>query len=187
MKISIPNPCRENWDKMLPEDKGRFCSVCSKTVVDFTQKSKEQIKNFFQEATGRVCGRFRNEQLSPQAVRPLTSPNKLSLFACALYFVFGSILFSCTNKHVSKKEKQDEEIHTTLGISIPREKDEIKDLINQMGAANDKAVSDENIEKQSCTVGIPSPEFVEGEVIVGDIILEPEKESSSDSDTIGKK
>lgn len=27
IQISIPNPCQENWDKMLPAEKGKFCSA----------------------------------------------------------------------------------------------------------------------------------------------------------------
>lgn len=48
MKISIPNPCHENWNEMTPHEKGRFCSVCEKCVVNLSlfsdQKKSELIK-----------------------------------------------------------------------------------------------------------------------------------------------
>lgn len=30
LKITIPNPCSANWDKMKNLDQGRFCEQCEK-------------------------------------------------------------------------------------------------------------------------------------------------------------
>lgn len=61
----IPNPCSENWEMMSPQEKGRFCSVCSKCVIDFTQKQPDEIKNIFVERKDEsICGRFYNHQLT---------------------------------------------------------------------------------------------------------------------------
>lgn len=58
-KLTIPKPCNENWNKMTPDEKGRFCSSCSKTVVDFTKKSTKEIQDYLIEKNGqRVCGHF---------------------------------------------------------------------------------------------------------------------------------
>lgn len=63
MKITIPKPCHENWDAMTPDEKGRFCSVCSVSVQDFTNCSDEEIVNEFSQKSGKICGRFSNEQI----------------------------------------------------------------------------------------------------------------------------
>ncbi|MCS3871347.1 putative nucleic acid-binding Zn ribbon protein [Chryseobacterium ginsenosidimutans] len=42
--VYIPNPCSENWELMSSQEKGRFCSVCSKCVIDFTEKQPEEIQ-----------------------------------------------------------------------------------------------------------------------------------------------
>ncbi|WET50635.1 hypothetical protein PYS58_05760 [Chryseobacterium indologenes] len=62
MKITIPKPCHENWDNMTPDEKGKFCSVCSKTVHDFTGFSDEELINTF-NSDKDICGRFREDQL----------------------------------------------------------------------------------------------------------------------------
>ncbi|WP_028123792.1 hypothetical protein [Epilithonimonas tenax] len=63
--IYIPNPCSENWNEMSPEAKGRFCSVCSKCVIDFTEKNAVEIQQIITEKSDEsVCGRFYNHQLN---------------------------------------------------------------------------------------------------------------------------
>jgi len=94
---------------MLPEEKGRFCNSCSKTVVDFSNKTDFEIKNYLQENSHtKVCGHFKESQLN----RPLNYslnlndlPKNISTtkaFVIALFLVFGSILFSCTNEKDQK-------------------------------------------------------------------------------------
>lgn len=64
MKITIPTPCHENWETMTREEKGRFCSVCSKTVRDFTAASDEEIIGVFSSSTEEICGNFYESQLN---------------------------------------------------------------------------------------------------------------------------
>jgi len=63
-QLQIPEPCHEDWHKMTPGDKGRFCDSCQKTVHDFTGMSDAQLIAFFKKpSNGSVCGRFYNDQL----------------------------------------------------------------------------------------------------------------------------
>jgi len=63
LSLQIPTPCHENWDKMKPEEKGRFCDSCQKCVMDFTNYTDAQLAQFFKKNKSDVCGRFREEQL----------------------------------------------------------------------------------------------------------------------------
>ncbi|MBO9593664.1 MAG: hypothetical protein J7599_12220 [Niabella sp.] len=66
MNISIPDPCHENWENMQPEEKGRFCNACCKTVIDFTGMSPAAISAYLKaHQSQRVCGRFMTHQLAP--------------------------------------------------------------------------------------------------------------------------
>lgn len=64
MKITIPKPCHENWNTMTPNEKGRFCSVCSKTVRDFTDASDDEMIRTFSDPSENICGNFRESQLN---------------------------------------------------------------------------------------------------------------------------
>jgi hypothetical protein len=65
--IYIPKPCHEDWNKMTPTQQGKFCSACSKQVIDFSLMSDNQIINVLSNQSEKLCGRFDVEQLQ----RPL--------------------------------------------------------------------------------------------------------------------
>jgi hypothetical protein len=94
--LHIPKPCHQGWHNMQPNDGGRYCSHCSKTVVDFTQMSDAAIQQYFVQQQGQgVCGRFNNTQL--QRVK-ITLPGYVlekrlpvwKKFLVVLLFCFGS-------------------------------------------------------------------------------------------------
>ena len=63
-KIDIPQPCHEDWDKMTPTEKGKFCSACQTDVTDFTLMSDTEIIHYLQTSSGTLCGRFKSFQLN---------------------------------------------------------------------------------------------------------------------------
>lgn len=86
MKVTIPKPCHENWATMTPEEKGRFCQVCSKSVRDFTSASDLEIMNDLSQNPD-ICANFRVDQLD----RNLSYSFINSLFA---KFAVGFVLTS---------------------------------------------------------------------------------------------
>lgn len=68
MKLSISKPCNENWFRMTPQEKGKFCSVCH-----FTKATDLEIITTFNE-NENLCGRFNisqlNRNLSAQRQKP---------------------------------------------------------------------------------------------------------------------
>ena len=101
LKITIPNPCHENWAHMQPNEQGRHCNSCSKTVVDFTEMNDEEVKNFLiSKQYERICGRFSNKQLRQISIELPQNIFQVSLpfwkqFLVASLLVFSSTLFSC--------------------------------------------------------------------------------------------
>ena len=100
-QLQIPEPCHENWDKMTPVDKGRFCDSCQKAVVDFTGMSDMQLIAFFKKpSTGSVCGRFFNDQLA----RDIEMPGK-RLPWLKYFFQFTIPVFLTTLKTQAQENK----------------------------------------------------------------------------------
>lgn len=90
---------------MQPDAKGKFCSSCSKSVFDFTNKTDTEIKTILIEHKDqKVCGHFKKTQIDRPLNLSFNAKNlsyNLSLtrtFAVALFLVFGSLLFSCKDE-----------------------------------------------------------------------------------------
>jgi hypothetical protein len=129
-KISIPEPCHENWDKMIPKDNGRFCLNCSKTVVDFTKMLPEEIQQYFVSNQNQsICGRFKKSQLDEITIQIpsrilYSQTNYHKMFLLALFIAMGTTLFSCTDKNgdkqkIDKVEVTEEENFVTTGVALP--------------------------------------------------------------------
>jgi len=69
IKISILEPCHENWLEMTPTEKGKFCSNCQKNVIDFTKASDREILLEYNK-NEHLCGRFRASQLYRTLILP---------------------------------------------------------------------------------------------------------------------
>lgn len=89
IKISIPEPCHENWFEMTPTEKGRFCNNCQKDVIDFTKSSDREILLTYNK-TENLCGQFKVSQLE----REISIPNpKKSIWMIAAASVIAFLGF----------------------------------------------------------------------------------------------
>jgi len=118
MKITIPKPCHENWAAMTPEEKGRFCQVCSKSVRDFTRASDLEIMNDL-SGTSNICGNFRADQLD----RNLSHSFINSLFA---KFAVGFVLTSGGIVSAQTQPKENNPIKTDVPLQIKGEVSQVQ-------------------------------------------------------------
>lgn len=122
-RISIPKPCNENWDKMTPNNNGKYCDVCKLTVVDFTSMNDDEIQNYLVNKS-YVCGRFDCSQINSKTNNRLAAmKSKAEHIAYPLlrYFIltlFALPLFisSCINRSSKEKAKG----INVSGIDTPR-------------------------------------------------------------------
>ncbi len=92
MKVNIPEPCHEDWNKMDTQEKGRFCGSCQKLVIDFTAMSDSEIVNYFKAyKSENTCGHFKKTQIE-RNLKPQETPRR-KLFlkelaaACFAFFL----------------------------------------------------------------------------------------------------
>lgn len=93
MKITIPKPCSENWDLMTPDKMGKFCSVCSKSVRDFTDCTYDEIYDAVSKEEN-ICGRFLNFQLNSEFVS-----GKLTRLLSTALISGGLLSYANAQKH----------------------------------------------------------------------------------------
>lgn len=96
----IQSPCEANWDAMTPQEGGRFCSLCTKKVVDFTEASTEEIISYLKQSSDRVCGRVKVEQVFMNKVKTLEHMYfklyQYSTLTFKPYFYKKSLLFGAS-------------------------------------------------------------------------------------------
>lgn len=104
--INIPKPCEADWDQMVPQDNGRFCGICQKTVVDFRAFSENELWEYFNRYESRqICGLFRNCHLDKPL---LPSKNKaISKHVTMLLVAGAGLMASCDTSTKGKVVKND--------------------------------------------------------------------------------
>ena len=92
--VQINKPCQEDWAQMTPENQGRFCAHCNKSVIDFSLMTDNEILNHLNKSNTNLCGRFHSEQL----LRPLVETQLEPKTNWRYWLASVSALFLLTNK-----------------------------------------------------------------------------------------
>jgi hypothetical protein len=180
--ITIPKPCHEDWNAMTPNETGRFCSSCTKNVIDFTTKKADEIQHFFIENQGKdVCGRFKNDQINtfnltiPESV--LTKPMPFQkAFLLTLFIVMGSTLFSCKNQNdvplgkISVVKDSSEVVNRTQGAPIFKNDSEQQEVISTKKKPKEVYVVSVNPSTTGVIAATPTEEHITPENITAPIL-----------------
>jgi len=102
--IEIKRPCNVNLDLMNSNEKGKFCAVCQTFVIDFSNKSVEEITDYFLTyKSEKTCGIFKTEivQTDNKFDNIISVLNSKKLRFLAILITGLLILTGCkTKKHV---------------------------------------------------------------------------------------
>ncbi|MBC8756231.1 carboxypeptidase-like regulatory domain-containing protein [Kordia sp. YSTF-M3] len=150
IKVSIPEPCHEDWNQMTTTEKGKFCGVCTKEVIDFTAESDETIVKHFQKNMN-VCGRFHTSQLDRKLIVDRKKRNYWLSYAASL--LLPMTLFSQEAKKVASKtpktEQTDNKDFKSLNIGSLHQRGKIATVIQNDSIVVTGTVTDDT--------GLPLP------------------------------
>ncbi len=184
--IQIPKPCHESWDAMTPEQGGRHCAQCCKTVVDFSDWQPEDILDYMQQqGRGNVCGRFTAEQLNVPitAGQFVISVQRSSLpfykqIAAIFLFAFGMLQMSYdTNAQTPAKQTTHQTKHLTgkpavnhqvVGLVAPQppEKHDTTHKVRAPKTKHTKPATPDRHHIMGGPLAEPYPEHLQGDVMI---------------------
>jgi hypothetical protein len=106
IKITIPEPCSQNWQNLTIVEKGRFCASCEKVVIDFRKMSNNELLDYFKNHQGNVCGNF-NPIQTDRLILPLENASKTSRFAKFFASILGIFLsFNAKSQSVDSTQRK---------------------------------------------------------------------------------
>ena len=142
LQLHIPAPCHENWNDMSPDQQGRFCLSCQKSVVDFTSMTDQEIIRYFQNVKGSTCGRFSDDQLNRNY--EIDSKKRLNWFKYFLQILLPALLVtSKSNAQVYLKKK------VTTNVSSDKCVREFRSLGFTLARIVDTVITGEVIDKHN--------------------------------------
>lgn len=118
LKIHLPEPCSQDWNKMSPKANGRHCNSCDKIVVDFTQMNDDQLIDFFVYQKHKACGRFLPSQLDRAMLHRAPSKAKQYKrgFLASVLSILGFSAFAQNNSEIGKIQTEQS---ITIGEILP--------------------------------------------------------------------
>ncbi len=133
--ISIPEPCHEDWAKMNATEKGKFCAVCTKEVIDFTKTTDEDLVKKL-SAGGNLCGRFNKSQLNREVKLERKSRNSILPYAASLLLPLS--ILSSLESNAQGGAKITNKPMVSLGIGSHTTNGTEKSIVSVSGVITDE-------------------------------------------------
>lgn len=100
-RISVKEPCSENFEDFVVTSQGGFCGSCQKEVIDFTSLSDEALLEYFDQNSGKTCGRFMKSQLKEYQTSQFMNTNLLTKGIALMSF---SLVALCATPNLQAQE-----------------------------------------------------------------------------------
>jgi hypothetical protein len=100
--VRIAAPCRASWERMVGDERVRFCAECQKNVYNLSAISRKEAEALVREREGRLCARFyrradgtimtRNCPVGLRLLRRRMATMLTSVFGAVLTLIAGRVL-----------------------------------------------------------------------------------------------
>lgn len=178
--FGIQEPCHENWAKMNPTEKGAFCQKCAKEVIDFTGKSKHEIKTTLLEEKGKsLCIRLHvDQELEMNYDFNQWQKNKhqhmRQVAMWAFIVVFGLSIVSCANERQKQSVEQFQKVAREM-VDTPETIQEVPSSNNtdiRLGKTRIPDSAQKTPQKQTRLDCVLPNDFENEATIMGDYMVE---------------
>jgi len=116
--LKLNKPCSEEWSKLTATEKGAFCDLCSKNVIDFTQLSQTEISLTIKNSKEPICARVTHRQLNTPLFDFETQKNyKLPYSNIAAGLLIATALTSGQSLHAKNSSKEIEVVETVFSTA----------------------------------------------------------------------
>jgi hypothetical protein len=126
-QLEIKKPCSADLNAMNKTTNGFFCNLCSKEVVDFSNKNDAELRKIFHlEKKNNVCGKFNNHQIeSKNSIQQKFSIPLRYIFLVSLLYgkdVFSQSIKENSNETISTESQNKPMTRIVLGMPSRPEK-----------------------------------------------------------------
>lgn len=179
LRPHIKSPCDADWNKMKIGLDSRHCQACQKNVIDFTNRSREEIMAYLLEhRSENTCGRFYKHQLDykwdsillrAESYARKNPRNNLSFF---MLTVAGLMLSSCQTESGYTTPTSTKALAAVHRPVTDQMNDGTPELIEKIPARTAPEPTDT---VDSLAQPVPPPEDIvlSGEVMLGDVEVGP--------------
>lgn len=138
--FKIASPCSENFGNMLSVSEGKYCEVCAKTVIDFSQMTDNEIATFIHLNKGKeICGTIQPQQQNKKYlfVQPQKAESPVKRYVMA-------ILASLLTTIPSQLQAQNTVNTQTKEVNLPQNQD-----ITSLKTTSYRSISGKLINKET--------------------------------------
>jgi len=140
--IRIPEPCSEDWDKMTPTEKGKYCAVCEREIYDLTHLTNRQLANRIKR-NENICGLFRKDQLDTD----LYADSDLPLKKYGMAMSIAVMVTVSQSGFAQNNNKQNVEVVDSIQKKeTVKVKDTLQRIVTITGKITEKPISNDSIQ-----------------------------------------
>ena len=146
-RLTIADPCTENWEVMAPSASGRSrrCGSCEREVHDVSSMKRAEVESLFAHSKAPLCGRYRLRAdgaivVADGYVLPAIDPNRRLPLLAAVAFGLAACTTSATPS--PPEPTPSVAVHPSAGETLPTPSAATSDASPGRDAGEDGAALD---------------------------------------------